>query len=151
VTRNDQRLAHLEALVGEWRLEVSAFRLPPELANAARTTFEWTLGGAFLLQQSTVPVPEAPDGLCVIGLDAGDGYTQHYFDSRGIARIYAMTFDGRNWTLERRTADFTSLDFHQRWSGTFSDDDETIHGRWESSPDGREWELDFELSYHRVR
>ena len=128
MTSNDPRLARLEAFVGEWRLEVPAFSFPPELADAARTTFEWTLGGAFLLQQATVPVPEAPDGLCVIGLDAGDGYTQHYFDSRGIARVYAMTFDGRVWTLEQRTTNFTPLSFHQRWSGTFSDDGETILG-----------------------
>ena len=101
MTDDDQRLARLEAFVGEWRLEFPAFSFPPGLpAHAARTTFKWTLGGAFLLQQATVPVPEAPDGLCVIGLDAGDGYTQHYFDSRGIARVYAMTFDGRVWTLE---------------------------------------------------
>ena len=150
MTNNDQRLALLEAFVGEWRLEAPAFPLPHDLANAARCTFEWTLGRTFLLQQAAIPVPEAPDGLCVIGLDAGDAYTQHYFDSRGVARIYAMTFDGRDWTLERRTADFTPLDFHQRWSGTFSRDGQAIHGRWETAPDGREWELDFELSYHRV-
>jgi len=36
----------------------------------------------------------------VIGPDAGDGYTQHYFDSRGIARLYAMTFDGRDRELD---------------------------------------------------
>ena len=150
MTNNDQRLALLEAFVGEWRLEAPAFPLPPDLANAARCTFEWTLGRTFLLQQAAISVPEAPDGLCVIGLDAGDAYTQHYFDSRGVARIYAMTFDGRDWTLERRTADFTPLDFHQRWSGTFSGDGQAIHGRWETAPDGREWELDFELSYHRV-
>jgi hypothetical protein len=150
VNDNDQRLACLEAFVGEWRIEIPAFAFPPELADAARTTFEWTLGGAFLLQQASVPVPQAPDGLCLIGLDGGDGYTQHYFDSRGIARVYAMTFDGREWTLERRTADFTPLNFHQRWSGTFSDDGREIHGRFETSPDGREWQLDFELSYFRV-
>ena len=151
MTGSDERLARLEVFVGEWRLEVPAFPIPPELADEARTTFEWTLGGAFLLQQATVPVPEAPDGLLLIGPDAGDCYTQHYFDSRGIARVYAMTFDGREWTLERRTADFTPLSFHQRWFGTFADDGNSIHGRYESSPDGREWELDFELTYHRLR
>ena len=36
----------------------------------------------------------------MIGPDAGDGYTQHYFDSRGIARLYAMTFDGRDRELD---------------------------------------------------
>jgi hypothetical protein len=80
------RLERLEPVVGEWRIDASAFSFPPELADRARTTFEWTLDGAFLLQRSSVPVPEAPDGLSVIGPDSADGYTQHYFDSRGIAR-----------------------------------------------------------------
>jgi hypothetical protein len=136
--------------VGEWRIEDPTRPFPPDAADAARGTFEWTLGGAFLLQRSSVPVPEAPDGLSVIGPDAGEGYTQHYFDSRGIARLYTMTFDGREWTLERHAPDFSPLPFHQRWLGTFSPDGATIRGRWETSPDGRDWELDFELAYERV-
>jgi hypothetical protein len=146
-----ERLQRLEPFAGEWRIEAPAFPLAPELADAARSTFEWTLGGAFMLQRSSVPVPEAPDGLSVIGPDAGEDYTQHYFDSRGIARVYAMTFDGRDWTLERHTPDFSPLPFHQRWLGTFSADGELIEGRWETSPDGRDWELDFELAYRRLR
>jgi hypothetical protein len=144
------RLAPLEPFVGTWRIEAPAFPLPPEAADEARMTFEWVLGGAFLVQRSSVPVPEAPDGLSVIGTDDGDGYIQHYFDSRGIARVYAMTFDGRKWTLERHAPDFTPLPFHQRWLGAF-DGPATIRGRWETSPDGREWELDFELVYTRVK
>jgi hypothetical protein len=147
----DERLGRLEIFLGQWRVEAPAFPLPPELADSARTTFEWTLDGAFLLQQSLIPVPEAPNGLCVIGLDAGDGYTQHYFDSRGIARLYAMGFDGRDWTLERHAPDFSALDFHQRWLAAFSADGDTIQGRWETSPDGRDWALDFELTYRRMR
>jgi hypothetical protein len=144
------RLALLEPLVGNWRIEAPVFPLPRDAADQARMSFEWVLGGAFLIQRSSVPVPEAPDGLSVIGTDQGDGYTQHYFDSRGIARVYAMTFDGREWTLERHTPDFTPLPFHQRWLGAFSDPD-TIEGRWEKSPDGQEWALDFELVYSRVK
>jgi hypothetical protein len=144
------RLARLEPFVGTWRIEAPAFPLPPEAADEARMTFEWVLGGAFLVQRSSVPVPEAPDGLSVIGTGDGDGYTQHYFDSRGIARVYAMTFDLRKWTLERHAPDFTPLPFHQRWLGAF-DGPATIRGRWEKSPDGREWELDFELVYTRVK
>ncbi len=146
----DARLRRLDVLVGAWRLDAPAFPLPPELASEARSTFEWALGGAFLLQRSSVPVAQAPDGLCVIGPDAGTGYVQHYFDSRGVARIYAMTFDGGRWTLERTAPDFTPLDFHQRWEATVSGDGATIEGRWESSPDGESWQLDFELAYHRL-
>jgi hypothetical protein len=146
----DPQVARLEPLVGEWRVEAPAFSLPPEVADAARTSFEWALGGAFLLQRISIPVPEAPDALSVIGPDAGDGYTQHYFDSRGIARVYAMTLEGRDWTLERRSPDFSPLSFHQRWLSTISADGDTIEGRWETSPDGRDWELDFELTYRRL-
>jgi hypothetical protein len=146
----DERLKRLEVLVGEWRLDAPAFPLPPELAGEARSTFEWALGGAFLLQRSSVPAAEAPDGLSIVGLESGGRYTQHYFDSRGIARIYAMTFDGRRWTLERNAADFTPLGFHQRWDATVRADGTAIEGRWESSPDGEAWGLDFELTYHRL-
>ncbi len=144
------RLDRLEPFVGDWRIEAPGMPLPSELAGDARMSLEWTLGGAFLLQRSSVPVAGAPDGLSMIGTDAGEGYTQHYFDSRGIARVYAMTFDGRAWTLERHAPDFTPLPFHQRWLGEFSPDGDTIRGRWEQSPDGREWALDFELEYHRL-
>lgn len=143
------RLARLEAFVGRWRIEAPG--LPaPAAGGAAWVGFEWTLGGAFLLQQSSIPVPGAPDSLSLIGPDQADGYTQHYFDSRGIARSYAMTFDGRRWTLERHTADFSPLHFHQRWQAQLSADGRSIAGRWERSPDGRAWEVDFELSYHRL-
>jgi len=150
MTDQDERLARLEPFVGEWQLEAPAFPLPAELADQARTSFEWALGGAFLLQRASVPVSEAPDGLCVIAPDSGDGYTQHYFDSRGVVRLYAMTFDGSEWTLERHSEDFSPLDFHQRFAGSFSPDRETIGGRWQSSPDGQAWELDFELTYRRT-
>lgn len=148
--RREERLARLEPFIGEWRIDAPAFPLEPALADAARSAFEWTLGGAFLVQRSAIPVAAAPDALSVVALDDGDGYTQHYFDSRGIVRIYAMTFDGREWTLQRSSPDFSPLSFHQRWIAAFSSDRRTIDGRWESSPDGEAWELDFALSYRRT-
>ncbi|HTE61768.1 MAG TPA: hypothetical protein VK631_15555 [Solirubrobacteraceae bacterium] len=69
------RIERLEPFVGEWRMDAPAFTLPRDLADAARTTFEWTLGSAFLLERSSVPLPEAPDGLSVIAPAADDGYT----------------------------------------------------------------------------
>jgi hypothetical protein len=44
---------------------------------------------------------------------------QHYFDSRGVARLYEMTFSGGVWNLLRNSSDFTPLEFSQRFSGTF--------------------------------
>jgi hypothetical protein len=107
--------------------------------------------GELFVQRATVPAPEAPDSCCVVVGNADGGYTQHYFDSRGVVRLYAMTFDGRTWTLERSAPDFTPLDFHQRFVGSVSDDGAAIDGEWQSSPDGRQWTRDFQLTYARVR
>jgi hypothetical protein len=60
-----------------------------------------------------------------------------------------VTFDGTTWTLERVHADFTPLEFSQRYIGTFEGDGSAIRGRWELRQDGSAWQTDFELSYHR--
>jgi hypothetical protein len=146
-TTRSAALARLEPFVGAWSIEAS---LSADVRGT--TTFEWTLDGQFLAQRSSIPVEGAPEGLSIIGVDdTGEIYTQHYFDSRGVARLYAMTFDGRDWELLRTEADFFPLDFVQRYTGTLSDDGDTIEGRWETSKDGTEWEVDFSLTYRRVR
>jgi hypothetical protein len=139
-------LKRLEPFVGEWNLETSFPDSP-----VGRSVFEWILDGQFLVQRSEVPHPDAPDGFSIVGPDPdGDGYTQHYFDSRGVVRLYAMTFRDGVWTLSREKADFSPLPFSQRFNGTFSDDGRVITARWESSEDGANWELDFELTYTKV-
>ena len=60
-------VAGLEPLVGEWSVEAIAPWAPSDLRG--KTVFDWMTGGQFLLQRWEVPVPEAPDGLAVIGLD----------------------------------------------------------------------------------
>jgi hypothetical protein len=76
---------------------------------------------------------------------------QHYFDSRGVVRLYEMTFDGTTWQLLRTKPDVTPLEFSQRYVGTFAPDGDTIEGAWETSDDlGATWEHDFELIYRRA-
>jgi hypothetical protein len=142
-------LKRLSPLVGEWAVETS---LAPPGSVRARTVFEWVLGGQFLLQRTEIDHPDAPDGLCIIAADpASDGFTQHYFDSRGVVRIYAMTFADGVWVLRRESPDFTPLAFAQRFVGELDDDGVTIKGRWETRPpDGSTWEHDFDLTYIRV-
>jgi hypothetical protein len=61
-----------------------------------------------------------------------------------------MSFDSGVWKLSRTSADFSPLDFAQRFTGTLSDDGRTIRGRWELAHDGSTWEHDFDLVYTRV-
>lgn len=140
-------LARLEALVGEWTERVAIPDTP-----VGRATFEWALGGQFLIQRSEIQDPEIPDSVSVIAVDqTGEAYTQHYFDSRGVVRIYAMTLTERSWTLVRTEPDFTPLNFCQRFTATIAEDGDTIDGAWETSADGVHWELDFNLTFTKSR
>ena len=138
-------LGLLDVLVGEWTQEVTGHGDP-----TGTIAFEWSLGGAYLLQRSTLPSP-FPDSFSVIEYDESVAeFRLHYFDSRGVARVYMMTFSGSDWTLLRTEADFSELAFAQRYVGTIADDGRSVEGRWEKSHDGGEtWELDFGLRFER--
>jgi hypothetical protein len=145
-------LEHLEALVGQWELEATfdAGYFGPDstavTASGGRTVFEWLAGRYFLIQRFTSENPAAPDGLAVIGASTGaDAFTQHYYDSRGVARVYEMTLRGSAWTIWREAPGFW-----QRYTGLISADGSTITGAWENSPDGRDWKHDFALTYTRA-
>ena len=148
------RTATLEPLVGTWSLAMippGEPRRDPLPDLGARVTFGWLGDHAFLIERWTVPVPEAPDGVALLGWDEGRGtFLQHYFDERSVARVYAMTFDGRTWTLERTSPDFSPYDFGQRFRGTLSDDGTTIDGTWDIADDKVTWRKDFDLIYTRV-
>jgi len=151
MTSSGVSLQSLAPFVGEWGL-VAAFKDIPPADIGARVTFEWLPGERFLIQRWEVPIPEAPDGIAIIGPDPeSDGnYLQHYFDSRGVARVYRMTFEDGVWKLWRDEPDVSQLDFAQRYAGTFSDDGKTIAGSWEICHDGKTWEHDFHLTYTKA-
>jgi hypothetical protein len=133
-------LKELEALIGEWQVEVPQFS-----GQRGRATFDWLEGGAFLSFHSDAPDP-APNATWIIGRDdAFDPYTVLYYDSRGVSRVYQMSFNDRVWKLWREAPGFW-----QRFSGTLSDDGGSFRGAWEKSPDGSSWEHDFDMIYSRV-
>lgn len=138
------QLEALQPLVGEWTTEV---RHPSRDAPiAGRTTFEWLEGGGYLIQRAVTENPEFPRGVMVIGPDiAGERIVQHYFDSRGVARVYDISLDDGVVRLWRDDADFA-----QRYTGHLSADGATIRGAWEICDDGETWVHDFELTYTRV-
>jgi hypothetical protein len=146
----DDAIERLEPFVGEWTIRVAFPGMAP--MEGGRVTFEWMTGKKFLVERWEVPVEEAPDGIALIGADPEivGGYLQHYFDTRGVARVYRMGFEDRVWTLRREEPDFSPLDFAQRFTGRFSGDGQEIAGRWEIAHDGAIWERDFDLTYVRV-
>ncbi|MDA8369522.1 MAG: hypothetical protein M0026_06595 [Nocardiopsaceae bacterium] len=133
-------LQGLDALVGEWEVEV-----PAPGGVGGRTAFEWLDGGFFLVQRWTIDHAEAVNGIAVIGAEAGGGLKQRYFDSRGVHRVYEMGLDGGVWRLWR-----SSPGFSQRFTGRFADGGETIEGVWEKSAGGAHWERDFAMVYRKI-
>ena len=148
-TERQEALKRLDVLVGEWVVEAEfpGLEVPP-----GRSVFEWTLDGQFLVQRTEAPNP-APDSMAVIAVapETG-GYTQHYYDARGVVRLYAMTFAEGAWQLLRETPDFSPLDFRQRFTAQVGEDGDSIRGVWEMWRDGSEgYQRDFSLSYRRIR
>ena len=122
----EQALRELEPLVGEWTLEATW----PDgtiWPGGGRVTFEWHDSKAHLIERGTVELPEAPDNISIIGCDGANGtYFQLYSDERGVCRVYEMSIGNGEWKLWRDGEPFS-----QRFTGTFSDDGNTINGRWE--------------------
>ena len=136
----------LEALVGEWAMEAGPPGGPP-WPGAARVTFEWLEGAPLLIERWQVDLPEAPDGVAVIGCDGMSGtYYQLYTDERDVQRVYEMSLSDGMWTLRR-----DGKPFSQRFKGRFSADGNMINGRWEIAHDGESWETDFELTYTKIK
>ncbi len=146
-------ISELAPLIGTWRMDAvfaDGRQGPPE-DTGARTVFEYGPGAQFLIQRWQVPHPAAPDGIAIItAAPASGGFLQHYFDSRGVVRLYEMTFGGGSWTLQRTKADFSPLDFSQRWEAELSPDGDTIQGRWLDRSTVGDWSHDFALTYTRL-
>lgn len=154
-------VAALDVLVGTWDQEATfeaGYFGPGSDAvtlGGAQTTFTWLDGGFFLIQRMRVDNPDAPNGITIIGAGLSpypdDAATepgplaQHYYDSRGAARVYQMSLDDGVWKLWR-----TAPGFSQRFSGTLAPDGRTIQGAWEKSRDGVTWEHDFRLTYSKI-
>ena len=139
------RMEPLAPFVGTWRIAATP---PggPAWPGEGRVVFEWLEGDAFLIERWTVDVPEAPDGIAVIeALEEPGRFRQHYFDSRGVHRLYEMSFENGVWKLWREGDDFS-----QRFRGAFSDDGSSMTGTWESAEDGATWRADFDMTYSRI-
>jgi hypothetical protein len=96
-----------------------------------QSTFEWLEGKRFLIQRSRYYHPEIPDAMAVLGV-TDERLLMHYFDSRGVYRVYAVSLSEGTWRFSRDAPGFS-----QRFTGTFSDDGSTITGRVELAETAR--------------
>ena len=150
-TRDLQSLG--KRLVGGWATEATHPGLPGTVIDGS-TEIEWLEGERFLIYRTRYDHPDIPDGISIIG--DTDGLHMHYFDTRGVHRIYdvKVTDDGWEIAMDRDSpaSSFASPDerFSQRMKFTFEDDDRTMTGEGNLSHDDVNWEEDLQITYRRA-
>lgn len=141
-----------DRLLGEWHGDGEVPTDPP-MKLSEEVSIERM--GAFVVFRTDGEPDELPDSIAVIG-GGPDGGPQpmHYFDSRGVQRLFMTAVDAATWTIWRAPGEDwngpAGPGFNQRFIGDISADGRTIRGRWErgtADPDG--WELDFPITFVR--
>jgi hypothetical protein len=140
-------LTDLNQLVGEWTLEAThpAF---PDLVVRGRSSFEWLDGKKFMIQRSTTDHPDFPNSISVIGAmsdDDDERLSMHYYDSRGVDRVYSLEMSEGVLTIARDAPGFS-----QRLEAELADDGDTFGGVWQLSRDDETWANDLEITYRRA-
>lgn len=134
----------LSVLVGAWETEATHPATGP-LVVRGTATFEWLEGERFLIHRSRAEHPDFPDSISVLGAFEDERLEMHYFDSRGVHRIYLVSFEPGVWRWERDAPGFS-----QRFTGTFSPDGQTIAGVSQLCTDGETWADDLKTTYRRT-
>jgi hypothetical protein len=142
-----------EPLIGEWHGE-GAIPLDPPVPISEEVEIE-RLGELIVFRTVGEPA-EMPDSLSVIGgAPHGESQPMHYFDSRGVKRLYLTVLEGSTWRIWRAPGEDWNgpqgPGFDQRFIGEISADGRTIEGRWERGTGNAAdpWEIDFPITFTR--
>jgi len=158
-TTSAPALQPLDRLVGAWTTEATHPAFPGVIVRGT-VTIEWLEGERFLIHRARTDHPDFPDMIAIIGFTdrdrAGEAsandpktggapeLTMHYFDSRGVFRVYKAGVDDEAWRVWRDAPGFS-----QRYTGTFADGGDAIFGRWQLCQDDVRWNDDLQITYRR--
>lgn len=140
-------------LIGRWTAEGTHPALPGAVIRGTGA-FEWLDGEQFLISRSSYDHPDMPDALSIIG--DTDGLRMHYFDTRGVHRLFAVTITGEGWQIEMgrdpSASAYATSDgpFAQRMTYRFEDGDQTMSAKAQLSFDDVSWQDDLEITYRRA-
>ena len=151
-------LERLGRLLGAWTTEATHPAVPGVVVRGT-VDFEWLEGERFVIQRARTDHADFPDFIAVLGVTDEDrvepgasettgagesGMTMHYFDSRGVFRVYEVSIDDEALRIWRNAPGFS-----QRFIGTFADGGDTIAGTWQLCQDDVTWADDLAITYRR--
>jgi hypothetical protein len=138
--------ASLQALIGEWEFTMYNCWFLESLDTKVKgsTTIE-RLHDSFVVIRNT-GADKKPADIMIIGYsDPQEKYEMFYYDQRGVARIFDMTFDGKKIVFLRE-----DKDFYQRM--TLEVTEKGLHSVAEASEDqGKTWRKDLEMDYVKIK
>ena len=143
-----------EPLIGQWQAE-GQMPLEPPMRISGKATIERL--GEFIVFRTMAEQAEVPDSLSIIG-GAPDGEPQpmHYFDARGVQRLYLTAIDGSTWEVWRAPGeDWNGPQARASTSASSARSRLTAppsRARWERGigDAGDAWAIDFPITYHRT-
>lgn len=147
----------LMPLVGEWDTEATHPLVPGTIVRG-RWVFEWMAGQKFMIVRAESDHPDFPDSVSIIGntgIDRvgkgglegdGEGLQMHYFDTRGVYRVYEVRMSDEAWEWSMDAPGWS-----QRFTCTFEDEGNTMAGMSQLSRDDAAWEDDLQITYRRTR
>ena len=112
-------------LVGSWTTEATHPQMPGVIITGSNT-FEWLDGDQFLIFRSHYEHPGIPDSVSIIG--DTDGLHMHYFDSRGVHRLFELTMLDDGWAIAMRS-DSPASSFASPDRALFAAHDICVRGR----------------------
>jgi hypothetical protein len=133
----------LDVLAGSWTTRATHPMLPGVVVEG-RSAFEWLEGRKFLIWRSSHEHPQLPDALSVFGAPEDEPLTLHYYDSRGVERVYGSSLREGVWRCWREAPGFS-----QYFEGRLEEGGATLAGLWHLSRDGETWDADLQISFHR--
>jgi hypothetical protein len=133
-------------LVGAWTTEATHPALPGTIVSGTADV-QWLEGERFLIFRAHNDHPDFPDSISILG--ETDGLKWHYFDSRGVHRIYELSMTDDSWEISREVPASDAEAFSQRLVLTFEDNGNTMEGRSAISYDNETWRDDLQITYRR--
>ena len=141
----DAGLKALDALIGAWDTKATHPMIPGEVVDG-HSVFEWLDGERFLIVRAHMDHPDFPESISIIG--DTDGLRMHWFDSRGVSRIFDVSYTEDTWKMSREA--MGAGDFAQRIEWKLGPDRNIIDGRSELRHEGKTWQEDLLITYRRT-
>jgi hypothetical protein len=153
---SESSLKDLGRLVGTWRTTATHPARPGVVVHGT-VEVTWLDGERFLIQRASTDNPEFPGSISIVGYSDADrvdgsgnvapeGRMQlHYFDTRGVFRLYDAAIDATAFRFWRESPGFS-----QRFTGTFLDGGRTLDGLAQLRRDDLYWRDDLKITWRRA-